>query len=400
MQQRPTISLWQIFTVFLRLGLTSFGGPMAHLALFRNECVQQRRWLTEQHYAGVVALCQFLPGPASSQAGMAIGYTLRGYRGALLSWLGFTLPSAILMACLATVGMVVNSERITLAISGLKLLVLAIVAQAAWEMSRQLCAGTRRKVILLFCLTALLLTPSLLGQLLAMLLGAIMGLLWLPGSVSTRVAEDTHGLNQAAKGHSLKLFGVFVLLLVILPLLAHSSKSVSLQLFDALYRTGALVFGGGHVVLPLMQAELVSSEFISESLFMAGYGAVQAMPGPLFTFASYIGASSLQPAVFGALLATIAIFLPAMLLVLAALPWWQKLQQIAYLQRAMAGVSAAVVAMLLALVVKGMPAMALVALPQWLLVIAFLFALMYFRLPAYVLVVMTVVGGLALSFFI
>lgn len=399
MQQRPTVSLWQIFTVFLRLGITSFGGPVAHLAFFRAECVQHRRWLTEQQYAGVVALCQFLPGPASSQTGMAIGYLLRGYRGALLSWLGFTLPSALLMACLAMLGAAINTERIIPAISGLKLFVLAIVAQAAWQMSLQLCAGTRRKVIMLFCLMALLLMPTLQGQLLAMSFGAIAGLLWLPSSVNACVADDMTRVNRAAMRHSVMLFGVFVLLLVILPWLVNSSGNVYLQLFDALYRSGALVFGGGHVVLPLLQAELASSGLISDPLFMAGYGAVQAMPGPLFTFASFIGASSLQPAIYGALLATFAIFLPGMLLVLAALPWWQKLQHSAYLQRAMAGVNAAVVAMLLALIVTAMPAISEQGLSQWMLVMLFLIGLMYFRLPAYVLVAMTIVGGVACSFF-
>jgi len=397
MEQRPLVSLWQIFTVFLRLGLTSFGGPVAHLAYFRNECVQRRHWLTEQHYASVVALCQFLPGPASSQAGMAIGYLLRGYRGAMVSWLGFTLPSAVVMAYLATLATSFNTAQLVTVLDGLTLLVLAIVAHATWQMSQQLCAGVKRKVITLMCLVVLLLTPALPGQMLVMLGGAIVGWLWLPRSASDAAFVDAV-TKKTSIFHSVALMGVFVLLLFLLPLLVRQYDSTTLELFDALYRTGVLVFGGGHVVLPLMQAELVTSELISEPLFMAGYGAVQAMPGPLFTFASYIGASSLQPAVLGAIVATIAIFLPAMLLVLAALPWWQKLQHVACLQRAMAGVNAAVVSMLLALVVHGMPAITLDALPQWLLVIAFLFALMYLRLPAYLLVVITVVGGLAFSF--
>ena len=398
MEQRPFVSLWQIFTVFLRLGLTSFGGPVAHLMFFRHECVNKRKWLTEQNYAGVVALCQFLPGPASSQAGMAIGYLLRGYCGAIVSWLGFTLPSAAAMAYLATFGTSLNPEQLTAVLTGLKLLVVVIVAHAAWQMSQQLCAGLKRKVITLMCLVALLLTPTLAGQLLVMLFGAVVGWLWLPNADRSPLNDDASG-NKALIIHSIVLISVFGLLLVILPMLVRQYDSTALQLFDALYRSGALVFGGGHVVLPLMQAELVSSEFISEPLFMAGYGAVQAMPGPLFTFASFIGASSLQPAVLGAILATLAIFMPAMLLVLAALPWWQKLRHIAYLQRAMSGVNAAVVAMLLALVVNSMPAITLNAFPQWLLVITFLFGLMYLRLPAYVLVVMTVIGGFALSFF-
>ena len=372
-QQQP-LSAWQVFAVFLRLGFTSFGGPVAHLGFFRTEFVQRRQWLSERSYADLVVLCQFLPGPASSQVGMALGLLRAGVPGAVAAWLGFTLPSALLLAFL---GMGLASGQLALsmgAIQGLKVVAVAVVLQAVWGMARVLCVGRARVTLMVLACCAVLLLPGVQAQLGVMLLAAGTGC-WLWGRQGADAAAvDGQGAADLLRVPLRKRTGalllmVFAVLLVLLPLAAHRASleaaalapgsasaagSAALALFDAFYRAGALVFGGGHVVLPLLQAEVVAPGWVSEQAFLTGYGAAQAVPGPLFTLAAFLGASLQEGAVHGlgrgwsALLCLVAIFVPSFLLVLGALPFWALLRRSPQAQGALAGVNAAVVGLLLA----------------------------------------------------
>ena len=402
-------SAWQVFAVFLRLGLTSFGGPVAHLGYFRAEFVQRRQWLSERSYTDLVALCQFLPGPASSQVGMALGLLRAGVPGALAAWLGFTLPSALLLALL---GMGLASGQLVLplgAIQGLKVVAVAVVVQAVWGMARTLCVGRARSTLIVLACCAVLLLPGVQGQLAVMLLAAFTGWwLWGRQAADGVVADgpSTADLLQVPLGKrtGASLLLVFAALLGLLPLAAafaqgsagaiSGTASTALALFDAFYRAGALVFGGGHVVLPLLQTEVVAPGWVSEQAFLTGYGAAQAVPGPLFTLAAFLGASLQGGAVhglgngWGALLCLMAIFLPSFLLVLGALPFWELLRRSPQAQGALAGLNAAVVGLLLAalyqpvwvsavqgagdvvLALLAWSALALWRMPPWLVVLA------------------------------
>lgn len=348
-----------IFCIFLRLGLTSFGGPVAHLGYFRTEFVERQQWLDDKHYADLVALCQFLPGPASSQVGLSIGFLRGGYGGALAAWLGFTLPSAIfliLFALLLNSGDTLPSGLL----QGLKIAAVAVVAQAIWGMAKQLCPDILRKTIAILVTCWVLLVPSIWGQMSVIVLAALLGYCCYQSKKSTSItknfantaATDTAtAFNRAANGKlsaSLFCLVLFFALLFGLPLLAQLTNAEAVDIADAYYRSGSLVFGGGHVVLPLLQAEVVPSGWISNATFLAGYGVTQAVPGPLFTFAAFLGASSSQAisGVLGGLLALIAIFLPSFLLVIGLLPFWSKLRHLAAVQGALAGVNAAVVGLL------------------------------------------------------
>ena len=343
-------SPWEVLWVFLRLGLTSFGGPVAHLGYFRTELVERRRWMDERSYADLVALCQFLPGPASSQVGIAMGLARAGWWGSLAAWAGFTLPSALL---LIVFGLVLSQHGDGLdsgLLHGLKLAAVAIVAQAVWGMSRSLCPDRLRAALAIVAALLSLLLPSALAPVAAIVLCAVLGwrLLHLPGQPA--VEHLSHGVSQRAGGVAL---AVFLLLLLGLPVWAAVSASPLLHTLDAFYRAGALVFGGGHVVLPLLQSAVVPGGAVSTSEFLAGYGATQAVPGPLFTFAAYLGAV-MRPEVSGiggwagGLVCLLAVFLPAWLLVVGTLPFWDLLRQRPALQSAMAGVNAGVVGILLA----------------------------------------------------
>ena len=306
-------SPWSIFLVFLRLGLTSFGGPVAHLAFFRDEFVARQKWLDEQSYADLVALCQFLPGPSSSQVGIALGLLQAGWRGALAAWAGFTLPSAIALVLfalgLSSYHQLVDSS----ALQGLKIVALAVVAQAVWSMARALCPDLPRIVIMLAACAAALMLPGIYSQLGAIASGAIVAtIIFKPDTRElTDVLPAVIGQRQAV--YCLLAFGA---LLFILPLLAQALSSTPLHMIDAFYRTGSLVFGGGHVVLPLLQAEVVPTGWVSEDVFIAGYGATQAVPGPLFTFSAFLGASMQQAPSgwLGAIICLMAIYLPSFLL--------------------------------------------------------------------------------------
>jgi chromate transporter len=337
----------EVLLVFLRLGLTSFGGPVAHLGYFRTEFVERRRWLDDRSYGDLVALCQFLPGPASSQVGMALGLRRAGWWGALAAWAGFTLPSAV-MLILVALGVAHGSGMAASGlVHGLKVAAVAVVAQAVWAMGRSLCPDRPRAAIAVVAALIVLAVPTTAGQIGAIVVGGLVGR-WVLSL--EQGPADTHrdcGVSRATGAVLLALFGA---LLVVLPALAATGDSLWLDAVAVFYQAGSLVFGGGHVVLPLLQAGVVPAGWVDNDVFMAGYGAAQAVPGPLFTFAAYLGAA--MPAPLGGwvggmgLLGTI--FLPAFLLVAGALPFWEAMRQRTGIRRAMGGINAAVVGVLAA----------------------------------------------------
>ena len=333
---------------FLRLGLTSFGGPVAHLGYFRREFVERRRWLDDAAYADVVALCQFLPGPASSQVVFTIGMRRAGLPGALLASACFMLPSAAAMIAFAYGVESLSGIRGAGWLHGLKLAAVAVVAQAVWAMSLKLCPDWPRRALGLLAAAVVLVVPGIVSQIGVIATCALAGW-WVSRGVPVAAAEPAgrHGRAQARAAASLLAYGV---LLAALPVLAATVGSKPLAVFDSFYRAGALVFGGGHVVLPLLRSEVVPPGWISDDAFLAGYGAAQAVPGPLFTFAAYLGTviGSGARAWAGGLLALFAIFLPGWLLVGGAYPFWHLLRTKGWAHGALRGANAAVVGILLA----------------------------------------------------
>lgn len=385
-------SIWAIFSVFLRLGLTSFGGPVAHLGFFRNEFVERRRWLDERSYADLVALCQFLPGPASSQVGLAVGLLRGGYRGALAAWAGFTLPSAIALALFA-IGIRSWGDALPGgALQGLKIVAVAVVAQAVWGMGRSLCTDRLRIGISVLAAITLLALPSAWTQVAVIFVAGLLGLCWF----RTNSAPATTELRVTVGRRSgLVLLALFFALLLGLPLLAQASSNSLLAMVDAFYRTGSLVFGGGHVVLPLLQAEVVPTGWVDQNAFLAGYGAAQAVPGPLFTFAAFLGASmNIPPSGWlGATVCLLALFVPSFLLVIGALPFWQQLRQSSRTQAALGGINAAVVGLLLAALYDPVWTSAIGGPKDFAAALLALAALMAWKLPPWLVVAAGGVGG-------
>ncbi|KQP95539.1 chromate efflux transporter [Methylobacterium sp. Leaf117] len=396
-----------MFRVFLKLGLTAFGGPIAHLGYFREELVQRRRWIDEAGYADLVALCQFLPGPASSQVGFALGL-LRGggLLGGLAAWAAFTLPSALALLAFALSAGALSGPWAAAVLHGLKLVAVAVVAQALWGMARSLTPDRPRAGIAVAALMGVVLLPGAVGQALAIALGAAAGLLLCragaePADGTARPA-GTLGVpvSRRAGAAALLVFALLLALLLLGPaLLAPGFGGQGLALFEAFARAGALVFGGGHVVLPLLQAEVVGPGWIDPAGFLAGYGAAQAVPGPLFTVAAYLGAA-VGPAPHGlpgAAIALVAIFLPGLLLVYGALPFWHGLRARPRAQAAMRGANAAVVGLLGAALYD----------PVWISAVGnardFAVAVLAFclltvgRVPPWIVVLVTAAGGVALS---
>jgi chromate transporter len=338
---------WEVLLAFLKLGLTAFGGPVAHLGHLRTEFVERRRWLSDAAYSDLVALCQFLPGPASSQVGMALGLRRAGAWGALAAWVGFTLPSALALIAFAHGATQWVDGAGAGVLQGLKVVAVAVVAQAVWGMARSLCPDAWRAGIAVAALGWVWAWPTALGQVAALVLGGLIAhwALRLPA-----LPPMTHEAVGIGRRTGAVLLGLFVVLLLLLPLMASVSSRPEWAAVSVFYQAGALVFGGGHVVLPWLQSGVVPPGWVSHEVFVAGYGAAQAVPGPLFTFAAYLGAA--MPAPWGgwsgglALLAVI--FLPAFLVLAGALPFWELLRQRAGVQRAMAGVNAAVVGVLAA----------------------------------------------------
>jgi chromate transporter len=349
----------EVLAVALRLGLTSFGGPLAHLGYFRREYVERRRWLSEPSYAATVALGQALPGPASSQVGIAIGTARAGLPGGLAAWLGFTLPSALVMGALG-LGVAGGTLVGGAWVEGLKLAAVAVVAHAVWSMARTLAPDLPRALIALVAAAVALAVATPATQVLLIVAGGLVGVLLLarlgavPAASPGPPGNPAAGAGPVPRKVALAALGLFAALLAGLPLLAAATADPAIAFVDAFYRAGALVFGGGHVVLPLLEATVVAPGWVSQDAFLAGYGAAQALPGPLFTFAAYLGAAATGPVPggpAGAILATVAIFLPGALLVVGALPFWVALRARPGAGAALAGVNAAVVGILAAALV-------------------------------------------------
>lgn len=383
---------WSVFLVFLRLGLTSFGGPIAHLGFFREEFVVRRRWLSERSYGDLVALCQFLPGPASSQVGLALGLSRAGYRGALAAWAGFTLPSAIALILFA-LGIARYGDAVAPGLlSGLKIAAVAVVAQAVWGMARNLCPDALRVTIMAAATCIVLLAPSAWTQVGVIAAGAALGLM-----LFKPMSGDQHEplpITIGARAAWVWL-GLFFALLLGLPVLVGAMPGPVLSQIDAFYRAGSLVFGGGHVVLPLLQAEVVPSGWVDGDAFLAGYGAAQAVPGPLFTFAAFLGASMNIGASgwIGGMICLIAIFVPSFLLVLGALPFWERLRCSVRTQAALGGVNAAVVGLLLAALYDPVWTSAIFGAADFALALLALVALMFWKLPAWLVVIGCAAAG-------
>jgi chromate transporter len=344
-EARATGSPLEVLMIFLKLGLTSFGGPIAHIGYFRSEFVERRKWLDEQSYADLVALCQFLPGPASSQVGFSLGLMRAGYRGALAAWTGFTLPSAIALLLFAYGASALSGPVGTGLVHGLKLVAVAIVAQAVWGMARTLCPDRERASIATIAALVILFSTSSVAQIGAILLGGIAGL-WL--CRAAQPSGESHFAVPVSRTAALIALAAFIVLLVGLPILLRLWPASGIALFDAFYRSGALVFGGGHVVLPLLREAVVTPGWVGDDVFLTGYGAAQAVPGPLFTFAAYLGAvvKTSPHGVAGAIIGLLGIFLPGVLILLAALPYWDSFRKRPSAQAMMRGVNASVVGIL------------------------------------------------------
>ena len=384
----------EVFKAFLLLGLTSFGGPVAHLGYFRHEFVKRRQWLNEKAYADLVALCQFLPGPASSQVGFALGLMRAGPWGAALAWLAFTLPSAILLLVFALGAAWLDGPLAQGLVSGLKITAVAIVAHAVWGMARNLCPDRTRAGIALAGVFAVLLIKGPPGQISAILIGSLAG--WLLCREATESLSEPLTFDISRRVGLIAL-GLFTALLCLLPLAA--SSAAWLEVADSFYRSGALVFGGGHVVLPLLEAEVVQSGWISADDFLTGYGAAQAVPGPLFTFAAYLGA--LLPGVnplLGALLALLAIFVPGVLLLVGVLPFWNTFRQWQGAQALMRGANAAVVGILAAALYQPVWTSAIIGPYEFALALSGFLLLSVWKLPAWAVVIVMALGGVVTAF--
>jgi len=389
---RPSLS--EIFLVALRLGCTSFGGPIAHLAYFQQEYVEKRRWLTEEQYADLVALCQFLPGPASSQTGFAIGYQRSGLAGGLLAWLGFTLPSAVLMIAfgygLAAMGNVSHAGWL----QGLKAAAVAVVAQAVLAMWRSLCPDLPRSILAGATAGVLFLVSGAWSQVAVIALGALVGTVWLKPSAAAPAVAPV----PVRTGNGLPWLLIFFALLFALPWLARIFPGGWMDVADKFYRTGALVFGSGHAVLPLLEREVVTPGWLTHDQFLAGYGAVQAMPGPLFTFVGYLGAViRVGPGGWlGGVWALIWVFTPALVIVLGVLPYWEKLRRIPAAQAALGGANAAVVGVLLAALIDPVARTGLANVWHVSLAVVAFASLQYLKIPTWLVVVSCALLGLLL----
>jgi chromate transporter len=391
-EEGKTGSAREVLSAFLKLGLSSFGGPVAHLGYFRAEFVAKRRWLDEAAYADIVALCQFLPGPASSQVGLALGLFRAGLPGALCAWLGFTLPSALAMILfgygVGRFGDLAGAPWL----HGLKIVAVAVVAQAVWGMARSLAPDRSRATLAVAGAALALAVPSTLGQVAAIAAGGIIGWRFMAGeatmSPSALPVRVPRTLSVAA-------VVLFFALLILLPFAAATTGSHSLALVSSFYRSGALVFGGGHVVLPLLQAAVVPPGWVDNDAFLAGYGAAQAVPGPLFTFAAYLG-TVMGPEPHGwrgGLLCLVAIFLPSFLLIIGAFPFWSELRRNRSMQAALRGINAAVVGLLVAALYRPVWMSAIFASADFILGLVAFLLLAFWRVPPWLVVVLGALGA-------
>jgi chromate transporter len=386
----------EVLWVSTRLGLTSFGGPVAHLGYFHEEYVKNRKWIDEQSYADLVALCQFLPGPASSQVSIAIGILRARFLGGFAAWIGFTLPSALaLIAFSLGIGAFADAGNAGW-LHGLKVVAVAVVAQAVWGMARSLCLDRERATIAILAAIFTLAWPNAVGQLSSIVIAGVTGAVIFPGQIASSASPMRFPI---AKKTGIAAWIIFFVLLVGLPFYRQVSPSHALEVFDSFFRVGSLVFGGGHVVLPLLQTEVVGPGWITNEQFVAGYGATQAVPGPLFTFSAYLGAvmSSEPNGLTGAFLALVAIFLPSFLLVIGALPFWDLLRSVRIFQSALKGINAAVVGLLLAALYRPVWTSAIYSPADFGLALLAFALLMFWKFPPWLVVVLTAVGGEVLS---
>ena len=389
-------SLFEVFIAFLKLGLTSFGGPIAHLGFYRETFVVRKKWIDEKFYADLVALCQFLPGPASSQVSIGIGLSQAGLPGAFAAWIAFTAPSAILMI-LFGFGIVGFSDTIPDGLlHGLKVVAVAVVAQAVWGMAKSHCSDNIRISIAILSTITVVAAPTPWVQILVILAGAVVGTLFLK-------AEDKSDdiAFKIAVSKPLALFCVFTFfgLLIGLPLALQFAPSQELALIDSFYRSGSLVFGGGHVVLPLLQSETVLPGWVSNDMFLAGYGAAQAVPGPLFTFAAYLGTvMGPEPnGLIGALICLVAIFASSFLLVIGILPFWENFRHEMRVQKALLGVNASVVGLLLAALYNPVWTSGILNPTDFALGVAAFGLLQFWKIAPWAVVGIGAAGGWALS---
>lgn len=389
-------STWQIFLIFLRLGLTSFGGPVAHLGYFRQDLVVRRKWLSESAYADLIGLCQFLPGPASSQVCMSLGLLRRGYLGMALAWIGFTMPSALALIAFA---LTVTHGRAWLsagALHGLKVVAVAVVAQAVWGMGTRLCTDRTRISMMAAAAAFVLVFPHAWGQIAVIVLAAVFGLLVLPAPKDGKHEPLPFAVGTRTGVVALLLFFVGLLGL---PLIVAVVDLGEWRVFDGFYRAGSLVFGGGHVVLPLLQNEVVAPGGMSGETFLAGYGAAQAVPGPLFSFSAYLGAAlagEVSPWLLG-LWCLLGIYTPSFFLVVGTISFWERIRRVPSSRAALAGINAAVVGLLLAALYDPVWTAAINAPGDFALALAALTALMFWKLPPWLVVILCGVIGAILG---
>jgi chromate transporter len=389
-------SFLEVLWASTRLGLTSFGGPIAHLGYFHEEYVKNRKWIDEQSYADLVALCQFLPGPASSQVSIAIGILRARLLGGIAAWVGFTLPSAVALIAFAFgIGAFAGAGDAGW-LHGLKVVAVAVVAQAVWGMARSLCPDRERATIAILAAILTLAWPSAVGQLSSIVIAGLTGAMIFRGQTSSSPSQMRF---PVAKKTGIAAWIIFFVLLAGLPVYRQITPSHAVEVFDSFFRVGSLVFGGGHVVLPLLQTEVVGPGWVTNEQFVAGYGATQAVPGPLFTFSAYLGAvmSSEPNGWTGAFLALIAIFLPSFLLVIGALPFWDLLRSVRMFQSALKGINAAVVGLLLAALYNPVWTSAIYSPADFGLGLIAFALLMFWKFPPWLVVVLTAVGAEALA---
>ena len=388
-----------VFLAFLALGLTSFGGPVAHIGYFREAFVARRRWMDERGYADLVALCQMLPGPTSSQVGIGIGLTKAGLAGAVAAWVGFTAPSAILLIALGY-GVVAFDDVIPPGLlRGLGAVVVAVVAQAVWGMARTLCPDPPRFTIAVLAAASVLAIGGATAQVAVIAAGGLLGFVLL--------RDETHSAPEPAQAVPVSRVAVaslalFFVLLVLLPVLASTWPSQALALVDSFYRSGSLVFGGGHVVLALLKAEVLPTGWVPEHVFLAGYGAAQAVPGPLFTFSAYLGTVMDAPpgGWMGGLICLAAIFVPSFLLVIGTLPWWNTLSRLHAARRAMLGVNAAVVGLLLAALYDPVWTSGVLSARDFVVALAAFALLVSWKLPPWLVVILGALAGWGAEMFV
>lgn len=391
-------TVFEVFSAFFKLGLSSFGGPIAHLGYFREELIKRRNWLSEEAYADLVALCQFLPGPASSQVGFGLGLLRAGPLGGLAAFLAFTIPSALLLFAFATWAYVFSGAVGQGLLHGLKLVAVAVVAQAVWGMARTFCTDNARAGLAFLAVALVVFAGGAGGQIAAIVLGGVGGYFLCQ---STQADLHVIRLRVPPKRVGLGAFVLFAVLLLGLPLYAMGGGSILAQVFASFYQSGALVFGGGHVVLPLLEAEVVATGLVSESSFLSGYGAAQAVPGPLFTFAGYLGAEVLtgSSAWIGASVALAGIFLPGFLLLIAGLPFWSMLRETPSAQGILAGTNAAVVGVLGAALYSPVFTSAVIEPRDFVSALLGFVLLVPFKQPPWVVVIVLALTGMGFAFF-